>query len=367
MTTSLELELMANLKLTNADKEKMPAYARRWIDIGVSTDPIGHRQAEKAVQRLYESFSLVAPPIRWYESPRELAEEMERLGIWQRPMQRSLGLESKYLNIISDEIGYELWTNIGAPIAHELLDLILTPIYRNLVYPLRIPFHGGWMLRIIESGPTGLANETQIGIMSYLHDVVGACPESSKEVRLLRLKEVIGWHYLDEDHALLSERPTKLERDNDGRLHCEDGPAVAYPDGFSMWSWHGVTVPQAVIESPKALDVKQALDEMNVEVRRVMLTRIGAERLSNELTVVELDQDLDGRGMPRRLFSLAELDDRRFVGYRCPSTGREYPAQPVPPEVYTCAEAVAWRFGALDVDRSGELSKQFDYQPIIEG
>ena len=361
------------LKLTKADKEKMAGYARRWIDIGVSTDPIDHRQAEKAVQRLYECFGLVVPPIRWYGSPKALAEEIQRLDVSPGLRRNNLyrDIESKFykddLDTISFEKWAELWTNIGEPIADELSDAIVRPLYRDLVNLLRLPMHSRRMPRLFDNGPTGLANEPYLGIMSYLHGVKGAWQERSKAVSLIRLKEIIGWHYLDEDHVLLSERPTKLGRDNDGRVHCEDGPAVVYPDGLSMWLWHGVTVPQVVIEAPEALDVRQALDETNVEVRRVMLTRIGAERLSKELTVVELDQDIDGTGMPRRLFSLDEIDDRKFVAYHCPSTGREYPAQPVPSEVNTCGEAVAWRFGALDIDESGELSKQFDNQPIKEG
>ena len=98
-----------------------------------------------------------------------------------------------------------------------------------------------------------------------------------------------------------------------------------------------------------------------------MLTRIGPERLRAELSETVIDTDLDGRGMVRRLFELEGITDRRFVSYTCPSTGTLYAAQPVPPEVRTCAEAVAWRFKALDVTASGRLSKRFDYGPAIEG
>jgi len=38
--------------------------------------------------------------------------------------------------------------------------------------------------------------------------------------------------------------------DEEGRLHCEDKKALEYPDGWGVYSWHGVRVPDFVIEKP---------------------------------------------------------------------------------------------------------------------
>ena len=201
----------------------------------------------------------------------------------------------------------------------------------------------------------------------YFREVCGLTAETDPVIGLMALARSAGWCLPYRAMCLVAERHSAVHRDNQGRLHAETGPALAYPDGWEIWAWHGVRVPQEVIERPQELEVKAALNQSNVEVRRVMLTRIGPERLQAELPAKALDEDIDGRGAPRKLFQLGDIRDRSFVGYTCPSTGRVYPAQPVPPEVRTCAEAVAWRFGALDIDGNGRITKQFDYMPQIEG
>jgi hypothetical protein len=64
-----------------------------------------------------------------------------------------------------------------------------------------------------------------------------------------------------------------LHRDGQARLHCPDGPAVAYPDGWSVWSWHGTRVPQDLIET--GWDTATILAERNAEIRRCAIERMG--------------------------------------------------------------------------------------------
>lgn len=56
------------------------------------------------------------------------------------------------------------------------------------------------------------------------------------------------------------------------RLHCADGPAVRYADGWDVHAWHGTQVPSWVISDP---NVQRIGREANVEVRRCAIERIG--------------------------------------------------------------------------------------------
>ncbi len=47
--------------------------------------------------------------------------------------------------------------------------------------------------------------------------------------------------------AFVSERPLVCAVDSEGRLHAEDGPALAYGDGVEIHAWHGVGVAASVI------------------------------------------------------------------------------------------------------------------------
>src|SRR5262249_26965433 len=66
-----------------------------------------------------------------------------------------------------------------------------------------------------------------------------------EEVRHLRgpmeLARSAGWWWWPHrDAVLLGERPESVRLDDQGRLHDPRGPALAYPDGWAVWAWHGV-------------------------------------------------------------------------------------------------------------------------------
>ena len=54
----------------------------------------------------------------------------------------------------------------------------------------------------------------------------------------------IGWWWPLRDVAVLTERPTELHRDADGRLHADTGTAIVYPDGWRLHRHHGARVPR---------------------------------------------------------------------------------------------------------------------------
>ena len=45
-----------------------------------------------------------------------------------------------------------------------------------------------------------------------------------------------------DEGVVLSERPVSLGFDSDNKLHREDGPAILYKDGFSVYALHGKRV-----------------------------------------------------------------------------------------------------------------------------
>jgi hypothetical protein len=62
-----------------------------------------------------------------------------------------------------------------------------------------------------------------------------------------------GWWWPYEDLVIVSERPSELHRDEVGRLHRGDGPALAYPGGFELHAWRGMPVPAGFVASLGAL------------------------------------------------------------------------------------------------------------------
>jgi len=75
--------------------------------------------------------------------------------------------------------------------------------------------------------------------------------------------------------VVIGDRPTLLLREQDGRLHCASGPAVEYADGWRMFAWHGLQVPEWVILAPTP---KLIANEPNAEVRRCAIESYGWDR-----------------------------------------------------------------------------------------
>src|SRR5262249_2564067 len=68
-------------------------------------------------------------------------------------------------------------------------------------------------------------------------------------------------------------------------------------------SWNAVTVPPRVVFEPESFTARELLEYPNLEVRRVVMERLGADRLVDLLQPTTIDEDHDPGG-PRRLVSV---------------------------------------------------------------
>ena len=135
-------------------------------------------------------------------------------------------------------------------------------------------------------------------------------------------------------------------------MHCEDGFAVQYSDGWGVHAWHGVRIPSEWIEDKPSLSAKTALTWENIEQRRAALEIVGWHHVLRELQAKVIEEDGDPEIGTLLEVRLPDLDrPTKILRARC-GTGREF-AMPVPPHVTTALEANAgsYRF------RVGEFSK----------
>jgi hypothetical protein len=86
----------------------------------------------------------------------------------------------------------------------------------------------------------------------------------------------------------------------------ERGPFCAWSDGCSLFSVHGIRVPEWLITSPERLTVDRIHAETNEEVRRVMIERYGMSKYVRDAQFEVLDADLDQLGYSRRLLRRGE-------------------------------------------------------------
>ncbi|MFG1854906.1 DUF6745 domain-containing protein [Actinomadura geliboluensis] len=160
-----------------------------------------------------------------------------------------------------------------------------------------------------------------------------------------------GWWWPYERLVILSERPSELHRDEPGRLHRGDGPALAYPDGFALHAWRGMPIPPDFVASLTGLTADRISAEANAELRRVMLEIFGYDRYLAETGARPLHRDETGV-----LWSIDLPGDEPVVMVEVVNstpepdgTYRTYYLR-VPPGTRTARAGVAWTFGVDEAD-----------------
>jgi hypothetical protein len=133
-----------------------------------------------------------------------------------------------------------------------------------------------------------------------------------------------------------------------GRLNRSDGPAVEWKSGTSYWFWEGLHVPKRVAARQSERARLQVLARTrNMELRRLLLNRIGYERFLDIAGSELIAQDDFGKlwrcdlqidHEPLRVVEVVNSTPDPDGSHR------RYTLR-VPPNVRTAREAVAWTFG----------------------
>lgn len=272
-------------KLTPEQEAKLPEYRDKWLKIGLSTEPLDFEAAKKAACAAYRVAGLAEPEYFFaFRSPMEAAREIAK-------MQGTTNLNG----IISDQI-------YGC---HD----------------------AGWL-----------------SFYDVMLDL--GIEEVQKLIPLMDLAKVCGWWSPYKNYVVFQDRPELIKMDDRNLLHCEDGPAIRYRDGFSVYSWHGVRIPAEWITDRKSLSAKTALTWANMEERRAACEIVGWANILNELNAVTINKDVNPEIGELVEVNLPDIGKEKFLCVRC-GTGRDF-AIPVPKEMKTAHEANAWTYG-LDV------------------
>lgn len=133
--------------------------------------------------------------------------------------------------------------------------------------------------------------------------------------------------------------------------------------GFVL-HWRGVQVSDAygglrlrIAFESQLLTGQDILNTENVELRRVLIERLGYQTFLQQVGGVVRDQDRDAGG-ERQLVYVPFDDDEPLMVLKvtCPSTGHIHILR-VPPYMRSCHQAAAWIAGFNNAE---------DYRPLIE-
>ena len=269
-------------KLTPEQEAKMVEYRDKWLAIGLSTERVDPVAATAAINLMYSCGGLKHPKeIKFVRGPKEAKAALMAAGI-----------------------------------KDSILD--------SAVYGCN---EAGWL-----SFYDFFA--TECGVKN-IDSITG----------LIAVAKTCGWVCCYDDLAVVQDRPLLIKMDDQNRLHCEDGAAILYADGFAVYSWHGVRVPDEWIEDRSTLTAKIALTWDNTEQRRAACEILGWINVLKSLKAKVIDEDPDPMIGTLLEVNIPDIGKEKFIKVVC-GTGREF-AIPVPPNMKTALEANAWTY---DID-----------------
>lgn len=170
-------------KLTPEQEALIPVYRDRYLAIGLSTEPCDRVRAEAALKASYKYQKMVEPTIIWVDSPFAGSVMAAKLANGtESPTEEMIKAQAEQASYGSIEA---YWVSFYAYIAEVL------PVEKD-------------------------------ELIDIVKEIVLNC----------------GVYWTFDDTIIVSEKPTKVAM-VDGKLHCDDGYAVAFKDGSGFYAING--------------------------------------------------------------------------------------------------------------------------------
>jgi internalin A len=330
----------------------------------LSTTPIDSLTATETAKKLYAAIDRTEPQVIVCSSPQVASIKIpKQLKIsWNSQLQKweiavgYLVRRNRLLNELFqlvdvgffDRVRRTLWSTIIQEPSARLQpsaddDILVYSEFQDLLENYRQSLGGDIIADCYYIGPlTPRDLVKEIHFTEFLISKFGVTLDD-KAQELLRCKQELlencGWIFPFENICVVCDRPLHLHFDSEHRLHAEGESAIAFADGYSLYFHHGVKLPEQYGKvHPDLWQAEWLLSEENAEIRRLLIQRIGYDRICQQLQAVELDSWQE--------YTLLKIDNADvepiyLLKMTCPSTGFIH-ALRVPPDVESAKEAIRW-------------------------
>jgi hypothetical protein len=353
--------------LTPEQTAALSGYRARWAAIRRSTEPADRDAAEEGVRLAYHAAD-ITPPARlvWCDSPVALSGLACRAtradganlksAIVDRPRRKVAALVSRRVDRRVQAAVESAVNPFDALVASAADAVMLRAAHENASLLDRIrrshSLSLSWTLRALlgrqgfRHSVAGQHELSWLGTYEYFRNELGLRAETAPLLGLFQLATSVGWVQPHEHTCWLAERPSLLRRDPQDRLHNASGPALLYPDGWSVWAWKGVEIPSWLIERPDSITLASIDNESDIQVRRCMIEIMTPQRyvaLGGALRIAE-----DETGI---LWRKAWLASDAWAAVEVinatpePDGTRKHFFLQVPANLRTARDAVAWTYG----------------------
>ena len=240
---------------SDAQWELIPRVRDEWLAIGRETAPVNRAATIELLGRMYSAMGRPAPKnIVFLSSPLQVVVAINILQMADAPVAQQ----------VSDEVHDEVCWTMEAKVFSYALDVVMdwadeevvslircriaTPVWQDLHFGLYDLIYRQ-LLKTTHGEYNRLMNwpffyayakqEYSPALLDFFDRIGVPNPEIKPFIETAKYG---GWMVLFWNWAFISARPDFIKRDDEGRLHSDSGPALCYPDGFSVNAIHGQPV-----------------------------------------------------------------------------------------------------------------------------
>jgi hypothetical protein len=317
------------------DNINLDEIREMWIKIGICTDPDDVAGANQGVDLAYDAANLARPAIRiWLDSPlagamgAALLAGFDENAPKKKPNKKSKpraepaserdAMMLKVARIVADGLGVDCDATFPDDVLAQACVKVNEQI-SNCGYGLH---DAGWL--------------------SFYWVFRELLPCTSKLEGLWKIAMSTGWWWPFTGAVIFTKRPCEIHMNAENRLHRDGGPALAYPDGFSIYRLNGVAVPKwLACDSAEKIDPLEFMNITNAEQRREFVRKIGMDRIVYKTQPKVLDKDGNYELLD---FRMEDGRSRPYLRMQNPSIDTWH-VEGVPPNTRTVQEALNFRNG----------------------
>jgi hypothetical protein len=223
--------------LTPEQKSCLPLYREQCRKLALADPDASDNEIRSCVERLCASRGLGKPEVVIFDDPVQCVQASK--AVPERSYELRHPLRGQLWGQLKNQLELQLMGQLGDQLRDQLVDHLWIQVWVQFrvqfrdQWPCPLPLYAGgsewyWL------STYGFARKIGVQFSPDLDEALSAW---------MRYAKFCGPMYVHKGQAFVSRRPNVLHFDDEQRLHCDTGPAMAFRSGWSLYATHGVRQP----------------------------------------------------------------------------------------------------------------------------
>ena len=200
---------------------------------------------------------------------------------------------------VREQVSTQVYDQVRSQVHRQVSDQVRSQVYDQVYDQVRNQVDRQFYVKVRDHFWSIISHHWESYWLSFYDFFRPFLPNEVKPLcGIMQAIEHGGWIFLFKDLVVITNRPSCIYLDDNGRLHHESKQALSYNDGFGVYCWHGYRIPidkTWVITNPEKITRDSILNESNAEMRRIMIEKIGGEKFVELLDATKVSEDRYGQ------------------------------------------------------------------------